>query len=62
VTVAKNNPFHGKVTSPKHACEVKRTVKIIVDQPGGDDLFGRTKTARATGPSPPRRTATSTPS
>jgi hypothetical protein len=44
VTLAKSDPFHGRVVSDKHACEVKRTVKILVSQPGPDDLYGRTKT------------------
>jgi hypothetical protein len=44
VTLAKTNPFSGRVISDKHACEVKRTVKILVSNPGPDDLYGRTKT------------------
>jgi hypothetical protein len=44
VTLSANNPFHGRVTSKKHPCEVKRTVKIFNQKPGPDGLFGRTKT------------------
>jgi hypothetical protein len=46
VTLSANNPFHGRVISQKHACEVGRTVKIFNKKPGPDGLFGRTKTDR----------------
>ncbi len=44
VTLSASNPFSGRVISKKHACEVRRTVKILIKKPGADDLFGRTKT------------------
>jgi hypothetical protein len=44
VTLAKSDPFHGRVISDKHACEVDRHVKIYNQKPGPDGLFGRTKT------------------
>jgi hypothetical protein len=44
VTLAKANPFHGHVSSPKHACEVLRTVKVFNEKPGPDGLFDKTKT------------------
>jgi hypothetical protein len=44
VTMSGNNPFHGRVISGKHACEVGRTVKILNKKPGPDGLFGKTTT------------------
>ena len=44
VTLAKTNPFHGHVSSPKHACEVLRVVKVFREQPGPDGRFGKTAT------------------
>lgn len=44
VTLAATNPFHGHVSSPKHACEVQRTVKVFDKAPGPDSFFGKTKT------------------
>lgn len=44
VTLSKTNPFHGHVSSSKHACEVLRTVKVFNEKPGPDGLFGKTKT------------------
>lgn len=44
VTLSANNPFHGRVISKKHGCEVKRTVKIFNKKPGPDGLFGKTRT------------------
>lgn len=44
VTLSANNPFHGHVSSPKHACEVQRTVKVFNKKAGPDGLFGKTKT------------------
>lgn len=41
VTLAATNPFHGKVTSKKRFCKVKRTVKVF-HEPAG--LYGTTKT------------------
>jgi hypothetical protein len=46
VTLATTNPFHGHVSSPNHACEVHRVVKVYDQQPGPDGLFGKTKTNR----------------
>lgn len=44
VTLSANNPFHGRVISDKHACEVNRTVKVFNKRPGPDGLFGKTTT------------------
>ncbi len=44
VTLRASNPFSGRVISKKHACEVRRTVKILNKKPGPDSLYGRTKT------------------
>jgi hypothetical protein len=46
VTLSQNNPFHGHVLSPKHACEVHRVVKVFNKKPGRDGLYGRTRTNR----------------
>jgi hypothetical protein len=44
VTLSANNPFHGRVLSPRHACEVQRTVKVFNKKPGRDGVFGKTTT------------------
>jgi len=44
VTLSANNPFHGHVSSSKHACEVQRTVKVFNKKAGPDGLFGKTTT------------------
>jgi hypothetical protein len=44
VTLSSNNPFHGRVISKKHACEVQRKVKVFNKKPGPDGLFGKTTT------------------
>lgn len=44
VTLSAKNPFHGRVISSKHACEVQRTVKVFNKKPGPDGLFGKTTT------------------
>lgn len=44
VTLAATNPFHGHVSSPKHACEVNRTVKVFQQKYGTDGLYGKTTT------------------
>jgi hypothetical protein len=44
VTLSTTNPFHGHVTSVKHACEVDRKVKIFHVQAGPDGLFGTATT------------------
>jgi hypothetical protein len=44
VTLSTTNPFHGRVISEKHACEIDRTVKVFNKKPGPDGLFGSTKT------------------
>jgi hypothetical protein len=44
VSLAQSNPFHGHVSSPRHACEVQRTVKVFNEKPGPDGLFGKTTT------------------
>jgi len=46
VTLATTNPFHGHVSSPNHACEVQRVVKVYDQQPGPDGLFDKAKTNR----------------
>jgi hypothetical protein len=40
VTLSASDPFHGRVTSEKHACEVQRKVKVFNVRPGPDGLFG----------------------
>jgi len=42
VTLSASNPFHGRVISSKHACEVNRTVKVF--RARNDGLFGKTTT------------------
>jgi hypothetical protein len=42
VTLARANPFHGHVSSPRHACEQSRRVKVFKKRPGHDRLFGKT--------------------
>lgn len=44
VTLSSKNPFHGRVISEKHACEVQRKVKVFNKKPGPDGLFGKTTT------------------
>lgn len=44
VTLAKAHPFHGHVSSTKHACEVNRTVKVFQQRSGTDGLYGKTTT------------------
>ena len=44
VTLSASDPFHGRVTSDKHACEVQRKVKVFNVRPGPDGLFGTDKT------------------
>jgi hypothetical protein len=44
VTLARANPFHGHVSSGKHACEQSRRVKVFNKYPGHDGLFGKTTT------------------
>jgi hypothetical protein len=44
VTLAAHNPFHGHVSSPNHACEVQRKVKVFRKKPGADKLVGKTTT------------------
>ena len=44
VTLSASNPFHGRVTSDKHACEVQRKVKVFNVRPGPDGVFGTDKT------------------
>lgn len=44
VTLSTTNPFHGHVTSVKHACEVGRKVKIFHVQTGPDGVFGTATT------------------
>jgi len=39
VTLSGSDPFHGRVTSDKHACEVQRKVKVFNVRPGPDGLF-----------------------
>jgi hypothetical protein len=46
VTLVNTNPFHGHVSSPNHACEVHRVVKVYKQRPGPDGLFDKTKTNR----------------
>src|SRR5262245_2067339 len=40
VTLSGSDPFHGRVTSDKHGCEVQRKVKVFNVRPGPDGLFG----------------------
>lgn len=44
VTLSAKNPFHGRVLSPKHACEIQRKVKVFNKRPGPDGLYGKTTT------------------
>jgi hypothetical protein len=44
VTLAKASPFHGHVSSVKHACEANRTVAVYQQKYSGDDLVDTTKT------------------
>jgi hypothetical protein len=44
VTLSASDPFHGRVTSDKHACEVQRKVKVFNVRPGPDGLFGTDST------------------
>jgi len=44
VTLSAKNPFHGRVISSKHACEVNRTVKVFNKKPGPDGRFDKTTT------------------
>ena len=44
VTLSGSDPFHGRVISEKHACEVQRKVKVFNVRPGPDGLFGTDKT------------------
>jgi hypothetical protein len=41
VTLAHYNPFHGRVKSSKHACEVQREVKVFKPRSGPDKLIGK---------------------
>jgi hypothetical protein len=44
VTLAKASPFHGHVSSAKHACEANRTVAVYQQKYSGDDLVDTTTT------------------
>jgi hypothetical protein len=44
VTLAKASPFHGHVSSAKHACEANRTVAVYQQKYSGDDLYATTTT------------------
>lgn len=44
VRLSASNPFHGRVLSTRHACEVGRTVKVFNKRPGPDGVFGTTTT------------------
>lgn len=47
ITIANSFPaFHGKVTSPHDLCERDRKVILYGEQPGNDDVLGRTRTDR----------------
>lgn len=46
VTLSQGNPFHGHVVSQKHACSVRRVVKVFNKKPGKDGLFGTTHSNR----------------
>jgi hypothetical protein len=46
VTLSPNNPFHGHVTSEKHACVAHRVVKVFNARAGANGLYGKTETDR----------------
>jgi hypothetical protein len=46
VTLAGSDPFHGKVRSPKHACEAHRLVKVFNVEAAPNGLVGKTRSDR----------------
>lgn len=44
VTLAPDDPFHGRVTSKEDGCEDDRVVKVFRVESGPDGLYGSTET------------------